>query len=118
MRTEEEIQERIENEIIVDAYGEEEVRVGWFTHMQDWLQFPFTAYTEIKKRDGNFELKEVEVLRMASDENFGKDIMMEVAFNEYIHLTPLMKLSDIEAEEEPLEAIEDWQYWRKRNPYF
>jgi len=49
MRTKEEIQERIDNEVIVDCYDDIEIRLGWFTHMENWLQFPFSAFTEIKK---------------------------------------------------------------------
>ena len=118
MRTKEEIQERIDNEVIVDCYNDIEIRLGWFTHMENWLQFPFSAFTEIKKRDGSFERKKVDVLRMASDENFGQDIMLEAAYTEYIFLVPMLKLIDIQAEEETMEAIEDWQYWRKKNQYF
>jgi len=70
-----------------------------------------------KKRDGSFERKKVDVLRMASNENFSQDIMLEAAYTEYVFLVPMMKLIDIEAEEETMEAIEDWQYWKKKNPY-
>jgi hypothetical protein len=34
---------RIEMEIVVDAYGEEERAMGWYCHLQDNLTFPFPA---------------------------------------------------------------------------
>lgn len=118
MRTDEEIQKRIDYEVIVDCYDDMEVRLSWFTHMENWLQFPFSAFTDIKKRDASFKRKKIDVLEMASDENFGQDIMLEAAYTEYIFLVPMLKLIDIEAEEETLEAIEDWKYWRKENRHF
>ena len=40
---EEEREERINMEIIVDAYGPEEQAMGWYTYLSDTLQFPFSA---------------------------------------------------------------------------
>lgn len=36
-------EERITMEIIVDAYGPEEQAMGWYYHLEQQLQFPFTA---------------------------------------------------------------------------
>jgi hypothetical protein len=36
-------EERIEMEIIVDAYGPEERAMSWYYYLQDALNFPFTA---------------------------------------------------------------------------
>ncbi len=37
----EEREERIHNEIIVDAYGPEEQAMGWYYYLEDKLCFPF-----------------------------------------------------------------------------
>ena len=36
-------EERIQMEIIVDAYGPEEQALGWYYYLEGTLQFPFTA---------------------------------------------------------------------------
>ena len=36
-------EQRITYEIVVDCYGEFEVAVGWFTHLEEHLPFPFQA---------------------------------------------------------------------------
>jgi hypothetical protein len=39
--TDESREYRIEMEIVVDAYGEEERAMGWYCYLQDKLTFPF-----------------------------------------------------------------------------
>lgn len=41
--TDPEREERIDNEILVDAYGDEEVTSSWYYYLEEQLQFPFTA---------------------------------------------------------------------------
>ena len=36
-------EERIEMEIVVDAYGAEERAMGWYYYLEDTLAFPFSA---------------------------------------------------------------------------
>lgn len=36
-------EDRIENEIIVDAYGPEEQIMGWYYYLDDKIRFPFQA---------------------------------------------------------------------------
>ena len=36
-------EDRIEMEIVVDAYNSEERAMGWYSYLQDALSFPFTA---------------------------------------------------------------------------
>ncbi|MBK4730290.1 hypothetical protein JJD41_10505 [Oxynema sp. CENA135] len=38
-----EIQQRIDDEIIVDAYNDEEVMMSWYCYLQDNISFPFEA---------------------------------------------------------------------------
>ncbi|HFA49785.1 MAG TPA: calcium-binding protein [Bacteroidetes bacterium] len=108
----EEIQHRIDYEIIVDAYGDHEVKMGWYYYMEEKLNFPFTATVEIEKRNGGKEMKKVEVLKMTGDEAFGEDMRVGVAFGEYIFEVPLLSLKNIEADEGTLEAMGDWRYWK------
>ena len=42
-RSDPERDERIDMEIIVDAYSAEEQAMGWYVYLDDHLQFPFPA---------------------------------------------------------------------------
>lgn len=119
MNTEEEREERIQNEIIVDAYNDEEVKMGWYTYMQDELQFPFTATTMIKRRSGQYKKQTIDVLDLAeADDNyFGNDMMLEAAYTEDIFIVPMTELTNIQADESTTQALEDWKYWKKKYPY-
>ena len=39
----EEREERIDMEIVVDAYGPEEQAMGWYYYIADTMKFPFSA---------------------------------------------------------------------------
>lgn len=65
----EEREERIHNEVIVDAYGPEEQAMGWYYYLEEKLRFPFRARCVAERaisplRTGD----EVEVVRMAPEE--------------------------------------------------
>jgi hypothetical protein len=36
-------EERIHNEVVVDAYGPEEQAMGWYYYLDDKIRFPFRA---------------------------------------------------------------------------
>ena len=36
-------EERIENEVIIDAYGSYEKVTGWYCYLNDKITFPFSA---------------------------------------------------------------------------
>ena len=42
-------EERIPEEIIVDAYGPEEQAMGWYYYLEDKIRFPFQAKCIISK---------------------------------------------------------------------
>jgi hypothetical protein len=109
-----EIEHRIHDEIIVDAYDDYEVKMSWYYYMEEKLNFPFHATFEIKKRDGSKEIKRVEVVELTCGVEFGDDMTVGVAFDDYVHSVPLLSLMDIEADEDTLEAIGDWVYWNKK----
>lgn len=115
MKTNKEMRQIIEDEILVDCYGDDEVNMAWFYYMEENMIFPFDAQLEVKKRDGSKELKEVEVLRLASTERdyAGEDFRVEVAYSEDIIETSISKLHHIKADEGTLEAIQIWKFWNK-----
>ena len=42
-------EERIHNEVVVDAYGAEEQAMGWYYYLEDKIRFPFRAECVVAK---------------------------------------------------------------------
>jgi hypothetical protein len=107
-------EERIEMEIIVDAYNEEEQAMGWYYYLDGKLNFPFKA--KWINRKGQSE--EVEVLEMSPEDDCGKDMFVEVLYREGeaedVFSVPLYEIEAIDADPETQEAIADWHYWVER----
>ena len=110
---------RIDYEIVVDAYDEAERAMGWYCYLQDKITFPFLARWKKKtKKTGVIAEKEVEVLSMASEEDCESNMYVEVAYIGENDDTFTAKLSDIEAinpDPDTEEALADWQYWIDMN---
>lgn len=51
-------EERITMEIVVDAYDAQERAMGWYYHLQDQLQFPFTAICIAKRAISPLRVKD------------------------------------------------------------
>jgi hypothetical protein len=104
---------RISEEIIVDAYGPEEQAMGWYYYLQDALHFPFptTCITEraispLRKGD------RVEIMRMAPEEECQHETFVETRWDRQTLAIPLSQLEPTaEAGDDTTEAIEDWHYW-------
>ncbi len=104
---------RISEEIIVDAYGPEEQAMGWYYYLQDTLHFPFPttciaerAISPLRKGD------QVEIVNMAPEEECQHEMFVETRWERRTLAIPLSQLKPIaEADEDTTEAIEDWRYW-------
>jgi Calcium binding len=108
----EEREERIQNEIIVDAYGPEEQALGWHVYLSEKLQFPFSAHcVELREISPLEPGDEVEVVGMASDEECMHEMFVLIRWNRRPLGVPLMQLEGIQVDEETQQAIEDWHYW-------
>jgi hypothetical protein len=84
---------RIEMEIIVDAYDEEERATGWYTYLQDKLAFPFRARCIAEKRASPLKQGEVvEVTGMAPDEDCEHDMFVDVRWQRRRLAVPLSQL--------------------------
>lgn len=111
--TNEEIQRRLDHEILVDCYDDYEAATAWQQYFEETLEFPFTATARLKKRGGFEESKTVTVVGIPDngqrylDHEFNIDIDNEG----YIVKIPFESLSDIQASEETLEALEVWAFW-------
>lgn len=113
MLTDEEIQYKIDYEIIVDCYDDYEMSMGWYTYFDETLAFPFKATAELKKRDGSIETTVVKIVSMASDEDGFKegDFYLDMENADYINKIAYSKLSNLKASDETMEAFEVWDFW-------
>lgn len=112
--TDENRKERIDMEIVVDAYNEEERRLGWYYYLDNKLKFPFKA-TRISGRRTSALEEEVEVGGMSSEDNCQEEMFVEVVYRENnvedTFSVPLSEIEPIEADSETHQAIADWHYW-------
>jgi len=113
MLTKEEIQYKIDYEIIVDSHDEYEMSMGWYYFMEESITFPFKATAQLKKRDGSIEKKEVIIVGLSSDEEsfMSNDFELEMETEQHINKISFSKLSNIKASAETLEAFTIWNYW-------
>jgi len=108
----EEREERIQNEIIVDAYDPEEQALGWHAYLSGKVQFPFSARCVVSREISPLEPgEEVEVVDMASDEECMHEMFVLIRWNRRQLAVPLMQLEGIQVDEQTQQAIEDWRYW-------
>ena len=113
-------EERIADEITVDAYGSEEVMVGWLTYLQDNLACPFEA--ECIKEEKISPLRKGEKVTalelIDADENLGGDFFVLIEWMGRKMGVPLAQLKPLKVDKETKQAIEDWQYWKARGHQF
>ncbi len=105
---------RIEMEIVVDAYGEDERAMGWYYYLEDKLQFPFTATCIAKLAISPLRVgDEVEVIGMPGEEECSHEMFVSIRWDRKEGLAvPLSQLKPIgDTDEETREAIDDWHYW-------
>ncbi|MDZ7899427.1 MAG: calcium-binding protein [Arcicella sp.] len=116
MLTQEEIQDKIDYEIVVDCYDDYEVAIGWLTTMGEEIVFPFTATAELKKKDGSTEHKTVQIVGLESDEDdfHGNDFLLNMEIGEYVVPVAFSQLTNIVASEETLELFQCWNHWIKK----
>jgi hypothetical protein len=111
----EECEERIQMEIVVDAYGPEEQAMGWYNYLSDTLEIPFSARCIVRRATSPLEPgDEVEVVGIAPDEECEHEMFVLIQWSPHPLAVPLMQLEGIDVDEETQQAIEDWHYWVDR----
>ena len=105
-------EERIHEEIIVDAYGPEEQAMGWYYHLEEKIHFPFHAQciasvptSPLRKGDS------VDIRKMAPEDSCSTDMLVMTRWNNRNIAVPLSQLKPIGVDESTTQAIEDWHYW-------
>jgi hypothetical protein len=105
-------EDRIRDEVIVDANGTEEQAMGWYYYLEDKLRFPFQAKCIVSKVVSPLRKGEtVEVRGMAPEEACSSDMFVLIRWQGRNMAVPLSQLVAIDAGESTTEAIGDWHYW-------
>ena len=105
-------EERITMEIVVDCYDDYERAAGWYCYLQDELQFPFTATCIAKRAISPLRVNdEVEVIDMAPQDECDHEIFVLIRWEREGLAVPLAQLQAIVADDETVQAVEDWHYW-------
>ncbi|MEN6520364.1 MAG: calcium-binding protein [Armatimonadota bacterium] len=106
---------RIENEVIVDAYGPEEQAMGWHVYLEDHISFPFKARCIAKHTISPLEIDEqVNVVDMAPEDDCMHDMFVIIEWQGRRMGVPLSQLEPLRVDEETKTAVEDWHYWIAR----
>jgi len=105
-------EERIHEEIIVDAYGAEEQAMGWYYYLEEKIHFPFHAQCIASVptsplRNGD----SVDIRKMAPEDSCSTDMLVMTRWNNRNIAVPLSQLKPIGVDESTTQAIEDWHYW-------
>jgi len=103
---------RIHEEIIVDAYGPEEQAMGWYYYLEDKIRFPFRAQCIASRPTSPLRQGEpVEVRRLASEDACSSDMLVMIRWQSRNMAVPLSQLKVDGVGESTRQAIEDWHYW-------
>jgi hypothetical protein len=112
-------EERIYMEAVVDAHDSEERAMGWYYYLYDKISFPFTAKCIAVNKRTPLELGErITVEKMGGEENCEHDMYVEISWNGKALVVPLFQIEPLSADEDTVEAIGDWHYWKNRGYRF
>jgi len=112
-------EERINNEVIVDAYGPEEQALGWYYHLDNKIEFPFSARCIAAEVASPLRKGEtVEVRGLAPEDSCAHGMLVLIRWHGRNVAVPLSQLTATDADESTVEAIGDWHYWLAQGSCF
>lgn len=108
-------EERIVQEIIVDAYGPEEQALGWYYYLDDRLNAPFAARCVARRASSPLRVgDEVDVVGMAPEDECEHEMFVLIRWQDDDLAVPLAQLAGVDVDAETHQAIADWRYWVDR----
>jgi hypothetical protein len=112
-RRDETREKRIEMEIVVDAYTEEERAMRWYYYLEDKLHFPFLTHCIHTRATSPLRLgDEVQVVGMAPEDECDREIFVETLCEpDWTLAVALSQLEVTQGDEETKRAVEDWHFW-------
>lgn len=103
---------RIEQQIVVDAYGPDERALSWYYYLENQLRFPFEANCMIRRATSPLKVGEsLTITGLAPEDDCGGEIIVLARWHERPLGVPLSQLAPQDVDPATAEAIADWQYW-------
>lgn len=112
---------RIREEIVVDAHDSDECAMGWYTYLQDTLQFPFTAHCCKERASSPLRPDdEIDVMDLADADDCQHEMLVTIRWDRKSGLAvPLSQLKPAsDTDEATRTAVADWHYWVKQGYEF
>jgi len=104
--------QRIQEEIVVDAYGAEEKAMGWYYYLEEQLRFPFRAKCVAPRAISPLRKgQEVEVVGLAPADECESEMFITVPWEQRTLAVPLAQLEPIRADQATQQAVADCHYW-------
>ena len=112
-------EERLRDEIILDADDEVERALGWYSYLEDQLHFPFTATCMARRPISPLQVGgEVDVMRMTEEAECEHEMFVTIRWEKEGLAVLLSQLEAVYAGEATTQAVEDWHYWVRRGYEF
>lgn len=109
----EERDERINNEVIVDAYTADEQALGWCYYFEEKMHFPFQARCVAERTMSPLKKgEEVRVVGMTDEVVSLSELFVRVEWRDREFGVPLTQLELLDVDRDTREAVEDWYYWK------
>jgi hypothetical protein len=106
-------------EAIVDAHDSEEQAMGWYYYLEDKISFPFSAECIVADKRSPLELSErITVVQMSGEDKCEHEIYVDMPWKNKTLAIPLAQIKPLDADEDTVEAIADWHYWKKHGYEF
>lgn len=109
-------EDRIIEEVVADAYGEEERAMGWYYYAADNLVFPFKARCLAKRATSPINIGSlVEVTAMAEADDCMHELMVLIKWQGENLAVPLDQLEACAGSNKlTRQVLADWHYWAAR----
>ena len=117
--TNEIIEERIQMEIVVDAYDSEERAMGWYYYLDDKITFPFVGEcTVADKRSPLTKGEQAMVIKMSGEDYCEHDMYVDISWSDKTLAIPLSNIKPLNCDNDTDEAVGDWHYWKMQGYEF
>ena len=112
-------EDRFTDEVVVDAYGEEERAMGWYYYAADNIAFPFKARCALKRSTSPLKAGDVvEVTGMAAEDDCMQELMVLIKWDDEDLAVPLIQLESPGSTGLTRQVLADWKYWMDRGYSF
>jgi len=111
-KPDQQIEQRIEQEIVVDAYDAQERALGWYSYLEDRLRFPFRGKCNAPRSISPLRKgQEVSVVGMGPAEECEREMFVLISWEDRTLAVPLAQLEATQADKATRQAVADWHYW-------